>query len=204
MDRNTAGAAMSLNIDEFDDSIMSDDLSNSSSSSGEGSSDFADDESSFLVSDSNSNECMMSDTSSDNNITRLILPIIQNKLNVLSTVANNLPAMISFCNNQNDVPKKWGGSPRGKKGSKDRNFEEAYKRIMKDCFSGEDSTCTMKDYFSGEDSTYNEIDFERRFRISRNIFEKIYTKFLESHCLYIRKTLQKNGEFILCVGLLLA
>jgi hypothetical protein len=53
----------------------------------------------------------------------------------------------------------------GKAPNKDRDFREAYDRVV-------------KDYFSGVDSIYNESDFERRFRVTRSIFKRIYDKIL--------------------------
>jgi hypothetical protein len=59
-----------------------------------------------------------------------------------------------------DDSRHWGGSPPGKAPNKDRDFAGAYKQLV-------------KDYFSGEGSVYDEQDFDRRFRMSRNIFDKI-------------------------------
>ena len=53
---------------------------------------------------------------------------------------------------------KWGGSPReGKARNKDRGFNEAYDRLV-------------RDYFSGPQSTHDETEFERRFRMPRSVF----------------------------------
>ena len=58
-------------------------------------------------------------------------------------------------------PAPWGGSIRGKLPNKNRDFDDAFKRLI-------------KDYFSGNDSVYDEVHFERRFRLSRSLFLKIY------------------------------
>ena len=59
-------------------------------------------------------------------------------------------------------PKKWGGSQPGKAPNKKRDFQAAADRLI-------------KQYFSGDASVYSEVDFERRFRMERCIFQKIYT-----------------------------
>lgn len=54
----------------------------------------------------------------------------------------------------------WGGSRNGRSTNKGRDFQGAYEKII-------------RDYFNGRDSLYDEIDFERRFRVSRSIFTRI-------------------------------
>jgi hypothetical protein len=56
---------------------------------------------------------------------------------------------------------QWGGSTSGKARNKDRDFEGAYNRLM-------------QQYFSGNESVYDEKDFERRFRMSRAIFNRLW------------------------------
>jgi len=56
--------------------------------------------------------------------------------------------------------RSWGGSLPGKAGNKSRNFQEAKQRLM-------------RMYFNGAESTYDEHDFERRFRMSREVFAKV-------------------------------
>lgn len=63
---------------------------------------------------------------------------------------------------EEEVP-TWGGSLLGKAPNKDREFEGAYIRLV-------------DDYFSGVRSKYDEADFERRNRVSRNIFERVKGK----------------------------
>jgi hypothetical protein len=60
---------------------------------------------------------------------------------------------------------KVGGSKPGKAPNKDRDFAMAHDRLV-------------QDYFSGENSIYNEVDFERRFRVSRPVFNRIYDAIL--------------------------
>jgi hypothetical protein len=47
--------------------------------------------------------------------------------------------------------------------NKERDFVEAHQKLM-------------RDYFNGPESVYDEIDFERRFRISRQIFNRLHDK----------------------------
>ena len=56
-----------------------------------------------------------------------------------------------------------GGSRTGKAPNKKRDFGAAYSKLT-------------ANYFSGTDSVYNEQDFERRFRMSRNIFDRIWNE----------------------------
>ena len=127
-------------VDEFspssnDDSVLSSDnddtFSYSSKDSAIVSNDTSDVYSSFLNSD-NSNDISMfnSDSSSENINNAYLLPIIHNELNILNNVAKSIPELISFSNYVNQEQRKWGGSPPGKKGNKDRNFSSAYERIM--------------------------------------------------------------------------
>jgi hypothetical protein len=55
----------------------------------------------------------------------------------------------------------WGGSRAGRSNNIPRDFEEAYQRLI-------------KQYFSGEESLYNEASFERRFGVPRVVFNRIY------------------------------
>jgi len=54
-----------------------------------------------------------------------------------------------------------GGSILGRAPNKARDFAGAHARLM-------------KDYFNGSDSVYDEVDFERRFRVPRAMFNLIY------------------------------
>jgi hypothetical protein len=55
----------------------------------------------------------------------------------------------------------WGGSKPGKSPNKNRDFIGAHKKLV-------------EHYFSGESSLYNESDFERRFRMPRSVFNRIF------------------------------
>ena len=55
----------------------------------------------------------------------------------------------------------WGGSKKGKSANKKRDFQGAYTRLV-------------RQYFSGRESVYDEKDFSRRFRVSRDIFVRIH------------------------------
>ena len=59
-----------------------------------------------------------------------------------------------------DRQRKWGGSYPGRAPNKPRDFLGGYERVV-------------KDYFSGEDSVYDEIDFERRWVLERENFNKV-------------------------------
>jgi hypothetical protein len=66
--------------------------------------------------------------------------------------------------------REWGtGSQIGKSKNKDRDFEGAYQRLI-------------KNYFSGTASTYDEDDFERRFRMPRSVFNRIYETIKDKGC----------------------
>lgn len=56
-----------------------------------------------------------------------------------------------------------GGSQPGKAPNKNRDFIGANQRLM-------------SNYFNGSNSTYDENDFERRFRMPRTIFNRIYNQ----------------------------
>lgn len=63
---------------------------------------------------------------------------------------------------EDDLEKYWGGSRPGKAPNKHRDFEGAANRLI-------------RHYFSGDNSTYSEVDFKRRFRMERDVFQRIYT-----------------------------
>ena len=127
------------------------------------------DDSTFLKGDScfdSMNHSNSSNDNSDNQLDQLILPILGEHLNILQKSTFAIPTIIKIISqSKNEVVGKWGRSPSGKRANKERNFEFAYERIM-------------KDYFSAEQSTYNEQDFERRFRLPRNVFDTIYDRII--------------------------
>ena len=55
---------------------------------------------------------------------------------------------------------KWGGSPLGKAPHTNRYFDGAYRRLV-------------ADHFSGENSTHDENYFERHFRMPRSVFNML-------------------------------
>jgi len=59
-----------------------------------------------------------------------------------------------------DEERQWGGSLPGKAPNKTRNFELAKETLI-------------RQYFSGDQSTFDEEDFERRFRMPRSVFVKV-------------------------------
>ena len=63
----------------------------------------------------------------------------------------------------NNNKQKWGGSRPGKAPNKERDFDMAYNKLV-------------KDYFSGDESVYSEVDFETRFRVSRVVFNTLYNE----------------------------
>jgi hypothetical protein len=77
-------------------------------------------------------------------------------------------AALGAVNEQNAIDReenvpKWGGSRPGKSPNKKRDFKGAHDTLV-------------KQYFSGTDSVYDEVDFERRFRMPRVLFNRIYDK----------------------------
>ena len=56
---------------------------------------------------------------------------------------------------------KWGGSRKGKAANKKRDFQGAFNKLV-------------RQYFCGRESVYDEKDFSRRFRVSRDIFHRVH------------------------------
>jgi len=71
-----------------------------------------------------------------------------------------IAAVVHAILSRDDEEANWGGSRPGKAPNKDREFEVAYERLV-------------KDYFSGEASKYDENDFERRFRVNETVFNRL-------------------------------
>jgi hypothetical protein len=61
---------------------------------------------------------------------------------------------------EEDEPRQWGGSHRGKAPNKNRDFTKAHEQLV-------------ANYFSGDQSIYDEDDFERRFRMPRTVFNRL-------------------------------
>jgi hypothetical protein len=66
----------------------------------------------------------------------------------------------SSSEDEEEEKKVWGGSRPGEAKNKNRDFVGANQRVM-------------ANYFSGAESKYDESDFEKRFRMPREIFERI-------------------------------
>ena len=82
-------------------------------------------------------------------------------IGVASTVASDLL--------EQHTSTQHGGLPKGKAPNKSRDFDEAYKRLV-------------RNYFDGENSIYEMADFERRFRLPRAVFNQIYNQLYGSGC----------------------
>ena len=169
---------------------IEDDLffSNSSDFGEDTSTSASDNDSSFLKGDSDFDleSNFLSDGSDSIKLNEAIIPILNEQLSILQNAVQAIPTIIQVCTKSMKESKRWGGSIPGKSPNKERNFEAAYEMIM-------------SDYFSGEDSTYNEQDFERRFRISPDIFDTIYNRIV-GKSLFVHKmdATKKLGIHPLC------
>jgi len=76
-----------------------------------------------------------------------------------SVASYPLPPSI-LMDDSSDEERQWGGSLPGKAPNKTRNFELAKETLI-------------RQYFSGDQSTFDEEDFERRFRMPRSVFVKV-------------------------------
>ena len=143
----------------------------------------------FLKGDSifdSTNNSSSDDDSENQFFESLIIPILGEHLSILEKGSVAIPTIISILSKETNDSMKWGGSRPGKSPNKERGFEIAHERIT-------------KDYFSGEESTYNEQDFERRFRLPRNVFDTIYNKILGKSIFIQRKdAANKLGIHPLC------
>jgi Plant transposon protein len=90
--------------------------------------------------------------------------LIQSVMDTGSVVSTVAQLIVNEAELVAAVP-KWGGSSAGKSPNKERDFDGAYISVV-------------KDYFSGIESIYNEVDFERRFRVTHSIFNTIYSTIL--------------------------
>lgn len=64
-----------------------------------------------------------------------------------------------------EIESKWGSSLPGKAANKKRDFKGAYENVK-------------RQYFNGDASIYDDKDFERRFRMPREVFTRIHDKLL--------------------------
>jgi hypothetical protein len=62
---------------------------------------------------------------------------------------------------EENVDTTWGGSLKGRSPNKPRDFTQAYDTVI-------------GHYFSGDASLYDEVDFERRFGMPREVFNTIW------------------------------
>ena len=88
--------------------------------------------------------------------------------------------------------RQWGGSREGRAPNKERDFIAANERVV-------------KNYINGRQSKYDEKDFERRFRCSRAIFNKIHDAMMgKDPFIHKKDATGKIGIFSSCkIGCLL-
>ena len=98
---------------------------------------------------------LLSDDGSD------LLDVVGKAIGEISSLATEDPT-------DGQPPPKWGGSMKGKSPNMERNFSGAYKQLL-------------SHYFNGADSLYNETQFERRFRMKRVIFNRIWEELNGNH-----------------------
>ena len=82
--------------------------------------------------------------------------------NLLMAQAAAAAAMVA-ADADDDHELEWGGSEKGKRRNKVRDFVGAH-------------NCLVQQYFIGEPSTYDEEDFERRFRMPRHLFKTVWDR----------------------------
>jgi len=71
--------------------------------------------------------------------------------------------LVSSSEEEAEEERTWGGSTPGRRSNKKRDFQAAYAQLL-------------QYYFNGTESTYDERDFERRFRVPRDVFNLVYDK----------------------------
>lgn len=122
----------------------------------------------------NDNTSVDSNDSNDESLEEFINSSNKNDMDLLNNAINcsiqlnkavALTAQLIVDSNlfEGDKQHVWGGSRPGKAGNKNRHFEKAYVQLI-------------QDYFSGDESTYDEVDFKRRFRVSRKVFIMVYNE----------------------------
>lgn len=102
-------------------------------------------------------------------------------LNIMGVAARAIGEEDEEMSDAEETP-VWGGSSPGKAPNKSRDFSGAHKKLV-------------EQYFSGEASIYNEVDFERRFRMPRSVFNRIYDAlvqqavppFVQKYCTFANK-----------------
>lgn len=73
--------------------------------------------------------------------------------------------LASSSDEEEESAPKHGGSRYGRAKNKDRDYAGAYATVI-------------RDYFSGPQSKYSESDFDRRFRVPRDVFNRIHDKLM--------------------------
>jgi hypothetical protein len=72
------------------------------------------------------------------------------------------------------VGRKYGGSPRGRLPNLKRNREDAFARLVEDCFSA--------------NPTYSEEKFLRRFRMRKIVFERIVQEVQQQDAYFVQRS----------------
>ena len=76
-------------------------------------------------------------------------------------IASLLQEFLDDSDDEEDEKRPWGGSYVGRAPNIKRDFQGAYDRLVKQCFSG-------------DNSLYTEAQFKRRFCVSSSIFDRVY------------------------------
>jgi hypothetical protein len=107
------------------------------------------------------------DDDSDDDVARAMFAAAINFCQQVEEMNQVIPALLEQVNDDSDddEARAWGGSLPGKAPNKARDFQGAYARLV-------------QNYFSGVHSKYDENDFERRFRMPRHVFNRIYEALL--------------------------
>jgi hypothetical protein len=103
-------------------------------------------------------------TSKDRMKKRMLSMLFDDKDDMIGTVLHGAHAAAQVVAQETAGTKptpKWGGSKKGKSPNLERDFVGAYNKLI-------------SHYFSGTDSLYNEQQFERRFRMKRSIFNRLW------------------------------
>lgn len=94
---------------------------------------------------------------------------------------NSILFLRELLDNDEEEKRKFGeGSQPGKAANKPRDFDGALQRLV-------------GNYFSGDQSKYNDTDFERRFRMPRSVFSKIWLK-IQGKGLFKESTINFSGK----------
>lgn len=120
---------------------------------------------SFSSKDSSNESDSSDDKSKDNNnvYNEFVENVCTAAMQATEAVTLAATALLEYDNMIPDInAKTWGGSRPGKAPNKDRNFIAAYEQLI-------------KDYFSGSESVYSEVNFKTRFRVSRVVFNRVYS-----------------------------